>query len=113
MLIVLERDTKKILENYGTNSLFPDGNLPLEEKSNELFVRIHDNSEMAKEILTAHEYSLILNDRDEATGVTVHQTLEEFQAEQTPIDPLPTESDELASYMLDMDYRLTMMEMGL
>lgn len=113
MLIILERTTKKILENYGTNSLFPDGNLPLQEKPNELFVRIHDDSEIASKILSAHEYTLILNDQDEATGVTVHQTLEEYQAAQPPVEPVPSESDELASYMLDMDYRLTMMEMGL
>lgn len=85
MLIILEKKTGKILTNFGTNSLYPDGGLPIKEKEDEIYIRLHDDSEFVKQIIAAYDYELVLNSENEVTGVIVHKTLAEYQAEQ-PID---------------------------
>lgn len=53
MIIIINKATGKIIKNYGTNSAFPDGNLPgVEADDGQEIVRIHDNSPLATEIMS-------------------------------------------------------------
>lgn len=108
MLIILDKKTKVVKENMGTNSKFPDGNIPnLNPKENELFIRIHDNSDIAKQIMSAYDYELVLNENNEVTNVIVNKTLEEFQAEQ-PTLPQPPSSEERLQALEDAMIALTL-----
>lgn len=97
MLLILDKGTKKINENKGTNSLFPDGNIPnLIPDEHEIFVRLHDDSEFAKQIMTAYDYELVLDENNEVINVIVHKTLEQFLSEQPIPEPQPTLEEQLA-----------------
>ena len=112
MIIVICSTTKKVINNTGTNSMFPDGNIPgIEFKSNEQAIKIHDNSLLAQKISLAMPgyYELILDESCEVIDVTVTKTITEYQASLPPVTPEPTEID----YLLDLDYRLSMIELGL
>lgn len=67
----------------GTNSMFPDGNIPnlptLPEGQE--YIRLHDHSDEAKDIMTAHDYELSSDGK-----VTVKKTLKQHQDEQ-PVLP--------------------------
>ena len=77
MLLVIDKITKKVIENQGTNSMFPDGNIPnVELKENEEFIKIHDDSEEAKLILSAYDYSF------ENSVLNVNKTIEQYLNEQ-------------------------------
>ena len=53
MLIVIDKATKRLVNNMGTNSLYPDGNIPgFKVKCNEYVIRLHDESELAKKIMS-------------------------------------------------------------
>lgn len=112
MLIIMDERTKKVLNNLGTNSLYPDGNLPIKENENEIYIRLHDDSVFAKKIMLAYEHDLVLNDANEVTNVVVDKTLEEFQAEQNILPPDPTESELLQEYVVEVDFRVAMIELG-
>jgi hypothetical protein len=77
MLIIIDKNTKQVISNHGTNSLFPDGNIPgIELGENEEAIRIPDNSEQAKIIMDASEFHF-----DENTNVVVTKTLEQTRQE--------------------------------
>ncbi len=81
MLIIIDKITKKIIENHGTNNLYPCGNIPnIELKDNEETVRIHDDSELAQEILSAYDYELVIGENG-IEGVKVNKTLDQFRRE--------------------------------
>jgi hypothetical protein len=81
MLIIGDKKTKNIINNMGTNSKFPDGNIPnVIIGSNELAVRIPDNSDMAKKIMSAGKYDLVF-DGDVLVSVQVIKTKAQFQKE--------------------------------
>lgn len=109
MLIVLDKTSKKIINNMGTNSLYPDGKLPnAHPRENEFFIRLHDDSEFAKLILTSFDYELVLDENNSVIDVIVHKTLEEHRSEQ-PIEPhTPTAEERLLA--LENTALLLMME---
>jgi hypothetical protein len=77
MLIIIDKNTKKVITNHGTNSIFPDGNIPnVELKENEESIMIHDDSEEANIIIQAHEYSF-----DDDKKLVVHKTIEQYRQE--------------------------------
>lgn len=79
MLLILDKATKQVLSNMGTNSLFPDGNIPnMTPADNELFVRISDDSPFVQTILSAYDYSLELDGDNNVTNVIVNKTFSEF-----------------------------------
>jgi len=52
MITIINKKTKEIINNMGTNSAFPDGNIPnITCKKTEEIIRIHDKSELAKKIM--------------------------------------------------------------
>lgn len=117
MLIIIDKKTKKIKDNLGTNSLFPAGDLPISEKENEIYVRLNDGSEFAKQILAAYDYELVLDENNEVTEVIVHKSLEEYQAEvkaeQDLLDAIqPTETD-IKKAEIQLVTLETLMEVGL
>jgi hypothetical protein len=75
MLVVIDKTTKKVLNNMGTNSAYPDGNLSYEAKENEQLVKIHDDSDLSKTIQTAYDYDLVLDSEGNCTDVIIHKTL--------------------------------------
>jgi hypothetical protein len=77
MLLIIDKITKKVIENHGTNSLFPDGNIPNTElKENEEAIRVNDDSEEARLILNAYDYSF-------QNGILkINKTLEQYKQEQ-------------------------------
>lgn len=109
MLIVLNSN-KEIIENYGTNSAFPDGNIPgITPIEGQVFVRIHDNSSIAKQIMNAYQYELVLDGNNICNGVNVTMDKEEYLATLPPSEPEPTQD----GYLLDLDFRLSLIELGL
>lgn len=98
MLLILDKKTKRIKENYGTNSLFPSGNIPnLEPSENEIFIKIHDDSEFVKQISMAYDFELVLDENNEVTNVIIHKTLEDYNAEKPVIPQPPTDQERLQS----------------
>ena len=85
MLIIINNQGHTI-KNMGTNSIFQDGNIPnlSELPIDQKYVRLHDNSDMAKSIMEAHEYGLTLDDNDNVTAVNVIKTKKQWIAEQPP-----------------------------
>ena len=58
MLIIIDKNTGKVKANHGTNSMFPDGNVPsVEVADDEMKIMLHDDSEEVRQILNAHDYS--------------------------------------------------------
>jgi len=63
MVIIYDKKTFAILNNLGTNSAFPEGNLNVNyDKEKEEVLRIHDNSNLAKKILKANYRFKLNND---------------------------------------------------
>lgn len=82
MFILIDKNTGKVISNYGTNSAFPDGNIPnIELKENEEAIRIHDNSDLVQDILDAQEYELELQGTD-CIHVNVIKSKSEYMHEQ-------------------------------
>lgn len=79
MILIKDKVTGKIINNMGTNSMFPDGNIPnlpsLPEGHE--YVRIHDHSDEAKDIMTAYDYEISSDKK-----VTVKKTLKQYHDEQ-------------------------------
>ncbi|MEG6521152.1 hypothetical protein [Desulfotomaculum sp. 1211_IL3151] len=76
---------------------------------NEIVVFIPDDSPLFTEIQTAYECIITVDKTGTATAVTVTKTFEQYWQENPPSPPKPTEID----YLLDLDYRLSMIELGL
>ena len=81
MLIII--DNLGNVVQYCTNSAFPDGNVPYipELPEGQKYVRLHDNSEEAKQIMSAFDYTI-----DADKKVTVIKTKQQWKDEQ-PIEP--------------------------
>lgn len=82
MVIIVDLITKQVKRNIGTNSMFPDGNIPnVELQPNEQAVKIHDNSPLAQIISLAMPgyYDLVFNELGEAIDVVVTKTIAEYQ----------------------------------
>jgi hypothetical protein len=92
MLIVYDTEKQKVINNMGTNSLFPNGklsNLP-ELPVNQIYLRCHDKSELAQKIKSAHDYDIKYNKENEIISVTVSKTLQEYKQEQPQKEKEPT-----------------------
>lgn len=113
MLIILDKASKEIKKNLGTNSLYPKGDLPIFENENEIYVRIDDNSVFSKLIQSAYYYELELDENNHVTNVIVHKTLEEYRAEQPIESQPPTAFDELSNHVLGVDFRVAMLELDM
>lgn len=76
MIIIINKATKEIINNMGTNSAFPDGDIPnVTCKENEEIVRLHDDSELVKKILnTRYRYKL----NDTLDDIIITETQEEI-----------------------------------
>ena len=60
MIIIYDTLNNKVIDNMGTNQNFPDGNienLPVLPE-NQVYIRIHDDSDDARTIQSAKEYNL-------------------------------------------------------
>lgn len=85
MLIIYDEINKKVINNMGTNSLFPDGNFPeLDElPEGQIYLKCHDNSEIGQKIMSAYDYEIVSYTEDGViTEVKINKTLEEYYAEQ-------------------------------
>ena len=52
MIIIVNKETKEIINNMGTNSAFPKGDIEVNfDSETEEVVRLHDKSELAQKIL--------------------------------------------------------------
>lgn len=73
MLIVYDKVNEKIISNMGTNSAFPDGNLPElpELPEGQIYLRCNDNSDEAKALFNAEECSIVYDENNVITAVTV------------------------------------------
>lgn len=117
MLIIYDINTQTIINNCGTNSMFPDGNIPnVTTAENEVLIRIHDDSTEASQIMNAAEYELILNEDNTLKEVIVHKTLAEAQQEEVQQDDLlnaltPTEEDVLDA-QIEVKIITTLIELG-
>lgn len=77
MVIIIDKSTKAIKQNMGTNSVFPGGNIPnVTCAEDEEIVRIHDNSELAKKIM-AEKRSFKFN--SDCSDIEYTDTDEEYQ----------------------------------
>ena len=95
MIIIVKKHSNKVIDNLGSNNAFPDGNIPRLKKLEEdqKYIRIHDNSEIAKQINSAVEYDLTLDKDDNVVSVKVKKTREQWEDEQPPA---PKTNKELA-----------------
>lgn len=113
MLIIYNTTNNEIIDNQGTLQLHPDGNVPNlpELPDGQTYIKIHDDSDLAKKIMAAepHSYTLVFDVDGNCIDATVTKTLVEWQAEQPVVIPDPTTEE----YLIDLDYRLCMIELGL
>ena len=78
MLLIFDIVNNKIVKNCGTNSCFPDGNIPnIELKENEVAVRVHDLSPEAKQIIEACEYNIVPKFQEIYETKEIYETDEE------------------------------------
>lgn len=77
MLLIIDKQTKKIIENMGTNSLFPCGNLPNlpELPKCQEYKKVHDDSELAKKIMESCDCEVVFGIIDEEE--TIHEIEEQ------------------------------------
>jgi hypothetical protein len=88
MLIILDKNSNKVKLNAGSNSLFPSGNIPnVILKDDEIAVRCHDNSEFAKQIKLAYDYTLEFDKDGNITAVNIIKTKEQYDSEKPPPPP--------------------------
>lgn len=115
MLIVFSKETGEVINNSGTNSLYPLGP--------------ENESEILEDVISRFggqqtDYGVLrLHDLDQADIVsktfthefTVQNGKIIFGAERIIEEPKPTQSetDLLVDYVIDVDYRVTMIELGL
>lgn len=79
MIIVYDKANKKVINNMGTNSAFPDGiipNLP-ELPSGQVYIRLYDNSDDVKNIMSASAYEVELDDKNELKCIVITKTKEQ------------------------------------
>jgi hypothetical protein len=114
MLIIVDKNTKKVVENFGTNSLFPDGNVPgIELNANVFSVLIHDDDPISHTIMSAYEYDLIFDENDNLLDVAVTKTLDEFRSEQTASEVFEAVDEDkvaMSEAIIDLDARLSELE---
>lgn len=83
MVIIIDKNTKQVINNQGGNVLYPDGNIPyLELLENEEAVKIHDNSELANKINSALSYELVFDENGIVVDANVTKTLAQYKQEQ-------------------------------
>lgn len=90
---------------FRVSSPFPG----LELGENEQVVYIPDDSPLLNLLQSAYECTLAINQEGTAIDITVTKTMEQYWQENPPEPPEPTEAD----YLLDLDFRLSMIELGL
>jgi hypothetical protein len=90
MLIIIDKNTKKVINNMGTNSAFPDGNIPnVVLKENEQAIRIHDNSELAQKIQLSKVFEPVI-ENGEVIDINIVKSYEQYLLEH-PKPPTPFE----------------------
>ena len=104
MYVIINKETKQGRQTI--EGIIPVSSIEISE--NELVVEVSDASMKAK-IKGAWLYNLEIDDQGSCLGVTVLKTLAEFLQENPLAPPEPTEID----YLLDLDFRLSMVELGL
>ena len=98
MIIIINKKTKKIINNMGTNSAFPDGNIPnIRCNENEEIIKMHDNSDLAKKILQA---SRNFKFNDDFTDIIVDAETDE-QIKQNQIQALRRQLQEMDKKIMD------------
>ena len=104
MLIIYNKLENRVIQNMGTNSLFPKGNIPNLPRLSEgqLYLKCDDNSENAKKIMLAYEYKLEFDENNFITKVEVLKTLDEFRKEQET-ETVGKELSEIEKMNLKMD----------
>ena len=75
MLLVLDKETKEVIFNSGTNSAFPMG-VPYNPQPNELVFRFDDSSELAMKALKTGNFKVVLNEEDELVDIEVLEGIE-------------------------------------
>jgi hypothetical protein len=99
MFIVINKNTKKIKQTI-------DSNYGLRVSENESLQEITD-SELINKIAIAHDYELIF-DGDNVIDITVTKTIAEWIAEQ----PIPEPEPSMEDYLLDYEFRISNLELG-
>lgn len=79
MNIIINKLTKKVINNMGTNSMFPAG-FDIEVGDNEELIKVNDNSQLAKDIMELSDYDLVF-ENGSVVGVSAIKTLEESNQE--------------------------------
>ena len=79
----------------GTNSVYPDGNIPYDLKDNEEAVKVHDDSLLVKEIMEAFDYDLTLDKDNKLLSVNVKKTKNQWEDEQPKPEKKKTTEERL------------------
>lgn len=88
---------------FRCSAVFP--NLELAENEQVAYIP----EELIETINSAYECTITADEEGTATAITITKTLAEWQAEQPAVTPDPT----IEEYLLDLDYRTSMLELGL
>ena len=66
MIIIYNTETYEVINNMGSNALYPDGNIPNLSPlpSGQAYLKLHDNSQHAKTIRESREYELEFKDEE-------------------------------------------------
>ena len=79
MLIIYDKIQNKIVDNFGTNSKYPDGDIPnVYLSENQIKIKINDDSIIAKQIINSNDYDLELNDDYTVKNVIINKTNEQY-----------------------------------
>ena len=116
MLIIYRKQDGKIIDNQGINSSFPLGIIDTDyliqyiikqfggKESDYGLFRLHDVDDIEKvEKTFTHEYSIIDNEIE----------FGELKPIPEPEPQPPSETEVMMDYLVDLDYRLTLVELGL
>jgi hypothetical protein len=101
MFVIINTNTNKIIQTINSSE-------GLQVNENHLLQEITDETLISK-INVAHDYTLVFDVDGNVTDITVSKTQDEWQAEQ----PIPEVEPTPEEYLVDLDYRLSLIELGL
>lgn len=116
MLLVFDKKTKQLLNNMGTNSSCPSGNLPYTPDKNEFLVKIHDTeqSELSNKIMNAYEFECVWDKENPEIlfDIVVTKTIKEFNQE-NPVKKEPTETEKLQNKINELEEKISNLSLNM
>jgi len=88
MLLVYDTLNNKVVANYGTNSLFPNGDVPNLPalQDNHIYIKINDDSEFAKQIMEYKQYNLVFSFDEKIGEYIIKEVIKIIDPNETDVE---------------------------